>query len=76
MQNYLKICQIVWEGNIFKVFSKANLRPTALLPGSHILRSINMAWWNLIESHLSNISTKLFVALLSDGHFFQPINMA
>ena len=48
LQNYLKICQIVWEEKIFKVFTKANIRLRAPPPSSNILRPINMAWWNPI----------------------------
>ena len=49
-EHFCKIVgQIVWEEKVFKVFPKANIRLTAPPPDSHILRPINMAWWNLIE---------------------------
>ena len=41
---------MVQEEKIFKVFTKANIRLIASLPGRYILRSIDMALWNLIES--------------------------
>ena len=49
----------IWE-KIFTMFTNANIWLIAPFPGSYIVRQINVAWWNLIDSQKRNISTTLF----------------